>query len=106
MERNLNYKERCCENTNGKRIFNIMKKIRVLFISVFLLFITGCESSIDTLNNEVEGEIEFEIKGEKEVKEVKEEKEEDHTKGSSIEDWEVDADSPVYAWTPRGGGGV
>ena len=100
MERNLNYKERCCENTNGKRIFNIMKKIRVLFISVFLLFITACESSIDTLNNEVEGEIEFEIKGEKEVKE---EKEEDHTNGNSIEDWEVDADSTVYELQPSGG---
>ena len=100
MERNLNYKERCCENTNGKRIFNIMKKIRVLFVSVFLLFITACESSIDTLNNEVEGEIEFEIKGEKEVKE---EKEEDHTNGNSIEDWEVDADSTVYELKPSGG---
>src|SRR5690554_3926318 len=100
MERNLNYKERCCENTNGKRIFNIMKKIRVLFISVFLLFITGCESSIDILNNEIEEEIEFEIK---EEKEVKEEKEEDHTNGNSIEDWEVNADSTVYELKPSGG---
>ena len=47
-----------------------MKKFKVLFISVFLLFITGCESSIDILNNQIEEEIEFEIKGEKEVKEV------------------------------------
>ena len=78
-----------------------MKKFRVLFVSVFLLFITGCESSIDTLNNEVEGEIEFEIKGEKEVKE---EKEEDHTKGISIEDWEVDADSTLYELKPSGKG--
>jgi hypothetical protein len=77
-----------------------MKKFKVLFISVFLLFITGCESSIDTLNNEVEGEIEFEIKGEKEVKE---EKEEDHTKGNSIEDWEVDADSTLFELKPSGG---
>ena len=68
-----------------------MKKFKVLFISVFLLFITGCESSIDTLNNEVEGEIEFEIKGEKEVKE-----EDEESNGNSIEDWEVDADSTVY----------
>ncbi|CEA15390.1 hypothetical protein ING2E5B_0623 [Fermentimonas caenicola] len=45
-----------------------MKKFKVLFVSVFTLFITGCESSIDTLNNEVEGEIEYEIKEEKEVK--------------------------------------
>ena len=45
-----------------------MKKFRVLFISVFLLFITACESSIDILNNEIEEEIEFEIKEEKEVK--------------------------------------
>jgi uncharacterized cupredoxin-like copper-binding protein len=85
-----------------------MKKFKVLFVSVFTLFITGCESSIDTLNNEVEGEIEFEIKGEKEVKEVKEvkeEKEEDHTNGNSIEDWEVDADSTVYELKPSGGGG-
>src|SRR5690554_1359566 len=79
-----------------------MKKFRVLFISVFLLFITGCESSIDILNNQIEGEIEYEIKGEKEVKE---EKEEDHTKGSSIEDWEVDADSTLYELKPSGGGG-
>ena len=77
-----------------------MKKFKVLFVSVFLLFITACESSIDTLNNEVEGEIEFEIKGEKEVKEVKEE---DHTNGNSIEDWEVDADSTVYELKPSGG---
>ena len=77
-----------------------MKKFKVLFVSVFTLFITGCESSIDTLNNEVEGEIEFEIKGEKEVKE---EKEEDHTNGNSIEDWEVDADSTVYELKPSGG---
>ena len=77
-----------------------MKKFKVLFISVFTLFITGCESSIDTLNNEVEGEIEFEIKGEKEVKE---EKEEDHTNGNSIEDWEVNADSTVYELKPSGG---
>lgn len=89
-----------------------MKKFKVLFVSVFTLFITGCESSIDTLNNEVEGEIEFEIKGEKEVKEikevkevkeVKEEKEEDHTNGNSIEDWEVDADSTLYELKPSGG---
>lgn len=45
-----------------------MKKFRILFISVFLLFITGCESSIDILNNQIEGEIEYEIKEEKEVK--------------------------------------
>ena len=77
-----------------------MKKFRILFISVFLLFITGCESSIDILNNEIEEEIEFEIKGEKEVKE---EKEEDHTNGNSIEDWEVDADSTVYELKPSGG---
>ena len=77
-----------------------MKKFRVLFVSVFLLFITGCESSIDILNNEIEGEIEYEIK---EEKEVKEEKEEDHTKGSSIEDWEVDADSTLYELKPSGG---
>ena len=70
-----------------------MKKFRVLFVSVFLLFITGCESSIDILNNQIEGEIEYEIK---EEKEVKEEKEEDHTNGNSIEDWEVNADSTVY----------
>ena len=36
-----------------------MKKFRVLLISVFLLFITACESSIDILNNEIE----YEIKG-------------------------------------------
>ena len=77
-----------------------MKKFKVLFVSVFLLFITGCESSIDILNNDIEGEIEFEIKGEKEVKE---EKEEDHTNGNSIEDWEVDADSTVYELKPSGG---
>ena len=77
-----------------------MKKFRVLFISIFLLFITGCESSIDILNNEIEEEIEYEIK---EEKEVKEEKEEDHTKGSSIEDWEVDTDSTVYELKPSGG---
>jgi hypothetical protein len=76
-----------------------MKKFRVLFVSVFLLFITGCESSIDILNNEIE----YEIKEEKEVKEVKEEKEEDHTNGNSIEDWEVDADSTVYELKPSGG---
>lgn len=81
-----------------------MKKFRVLLISVFLLFITACESSIDILNNEIEEEIEFEIKGEKEVKEVKEEKEEDHTSGNSIEDWEVDADSTVYELKPSGKG--
>ncbi len=92
-----------CENTNSNRKFNILKKFRVLFVSVFLLFITGCESSIDILNNEIEGEIEYEIK---EEKEVKEEKEEDHTKGSSIEDWEVDADSTVYELKPSGGGGL
>lgn len=45
-----------------------MKKFKVLFISVFLLFITGCESSIDILNNQIEGEIEYEIKEEKVVK--------------------------------------
>jgi hypothetical protein len=73
-----------------------MKKFRVLFVSVFLLFITGCESSIDILNNEIEVEIEYEIK---------EEKEEDHTNGNSIEDWEVDADSTVYELKPSGGGG-
>ena len=77
-----------------------MKKFRVLFVSVFLLFITGCESSIDILNNQIEGEIEYEIK---EEKEVKEEKEEDHTNGNSIEDWEVDADSTVYELKPSGG---
>ena len=73
-----------------------MKKFRVLFISVFLLFITGCESSIDILNNEIEEEIEYEIKGEEEVKE------EDESYGSSIEDWEVDADSTVYDLKPSG----
>ena len=83
-----------------------MKKFKVLFVSVFTLFITGCESSIDILNNEIEEEIEFEIKGEKEVKEVKEEKEEDHTNGNSIEDWEVDADSTVYELKPSGKGVV
>ncbi len=76
-----------------------MKKFKVLLISVFLLFITACESSIDILNNEIE----YEIKEEKEVKEVKEEKEEDHTNGNSIEDWEVDADSTVYELKPSGG---
>ena len=76
-----------------------MKKFKVLFISVFLLFITGCESSIDILNNEVEGEIEFEIKGEKEVKE-----EDEESNGNSIEDWEVDADSTVYELKPSGKG--
>ena len=74
-----------------------MKKFRVLFISVFLLFITGCESSIDILNNEIEEEIEFEIKEEKEVKE-----EEEESNGNSIEDWEVDADSTVYELKPSG----
>lgn len=78
-----------------------MKKFKVLFVSVFLLFITGCESSIDILNNQIEGEIEYEIK---EEKEVKEEKEEDHTNGNSIEDWEVDADSTVYELKPSGKG--
>ena len=48
-----------CENTNSNRKFNIMKKFKVLFVSVFLLFITACESSIDILNNEIE----YEIKG-------------------------------------------
>ena len=75
-----------------------MKKFRVLFISVFLLFITGCESSIDILNNEIEEEIEYEIKGEEEVKE------EDESYGSSIEDWEVDADSTVYDLKSSGKG--
>src|SRR5690554_1563495 len=89
-----------CENTNSNRKFNIMKKFKVLFISVFLLFITGCESSIDILNNEIEEEIEYELKGEKEVKE---EKEEDHTNGNSIEDWEVDADSTLFELKPSGG---
>src|SRR5690554_2403729 len=87
-----------CENTNSNRKFNIMKKFKILFISVFLLFITGCESSIDTLNNEVEGEIEYEIKEEKEVKE-----EDEDSIGISIEDWEVDADSTVYELKPSGG---
>ncbi len=78
-----------------------MKKFKVLFVSVFLLFITGCESSIDILNNEIEGEIEFEIKGEKEVKE-----EDEESNGNSIEDWEVDADSTVYELKPSGKGVV
>ena len=77
-----------------------MKKFKVLFVSVFTLFITGCESSIDILNNDIEWEIEYEIK---EEKEVKEEKEEDHTNGISIEDWEVNADSTVYELKPSGG---
>ena len=64
------------------------------------------EASIDIINNEVEGEVGYEIKGEKEVKEVKEEKEEDHTNGNSIEDWEVDADSTVYELKPSGKGVV
>lgn len=76
-----------------------MKKFKVLFISVFLLFITGCESSIDILNNEIEGEIEYEIKEEKEVKE-----EDEESNGNSIEDWEVDADSTVYELKPSGKG--
>ena len=76
-----------------------MKKFRVLFISVFLLFITGCESSIDILNNDIEGEIEYEIKEEKEVKE-----EDEESNGNSIEDWEVDADSTVYELKPSGKG--
>ena len=75
-----------------------MKKFKVLFISVFLLFITGCESSIDILNNEIEEEIEYELKGEKEVKE-----EDEESNGNSIEDWEVDADSTVYELKPSGG---
>ena len=75
-----------------------MKKFKVLFVSVFTLFITGCESSIDILNNQIEGEIEFEIKGEKEVKE-----EDEESNGNSIEDWEVDADSTVYELKPSGG---
>ena len=74
-----------------------MKKFKVLFVSVFLLFITGCETSIDILNNEIEEEIEYEIKEEKEVKE------EDESDGSLIEDWEVDADSTVYELKPSGG---
>lgn len=76
-----------------------MKKFRVLFVSVFLLFITGCESSIDILNNQIEGEIEYEIKEEKEVKE-----EDEESNGNSIEDWEVDADSTVYELKPSGKG--
>jgi len=76
-----------------------MKKFRVLFVSVFLLFITGCESSIDILNNDIEGEIEYEIKEEKEVKE-----EDEESNGNSIEDWEVDADSTVYELKPSGKG--
>ena len=76
-----------------------MKKFRVLFISIFLLFITGCESSIDILNNEIEEEIEYEIKEEKEVKE-----EDEESNGNSIEDWEVDADSTVYELKPSGKG--
>ena len=76
-----------------------MKKFRVLFISVFPLFITGCESSIDILNNQIEGEIEYEIKEEKEVKE-----EDEESNGNSIEDWEVDADSTVYELKPSGKG--
>ena len=75
-----------------------MKKFRVLFVSVFTLFITGCESSIDILNNQIEGEIEYELKGEKEVKE-----EDEESNGNSIEDWEVDADSTVYELKPSGG---
>ena len=82
-----------------------MKKFKVLFISVFLLFITGCESSIDILNNQIEGEIEYEIKEEKEEKEEKEVKEEDEeSNGNSIEDWEVDADSTVYDLKSSGKG--
>jgi len=76
-----------------------MKSFKVLFVSVFLLFITGCESSIDILNNEIEGEIEYEIKEEKEVKE-----EDEESNGNSIEDWEVDADSTVYELKPSGKG--
>jgi len=76
-----------------------MKKFKVLFVSVFLLFITGCETSIDILNNEIEGEIEYEIKEEKEVKE-----EDEESNGNSIEDWEVDADSTVYELKPSGKG--
>ena len=75
-----------------------MKKFRVLFVSVFLLFITACESSIDNLNNDIEGEIEYEIKEEKEVKE-----EDEESNGNSIEDWEVNADSTVYELKPSGG---
>src|SRR5690554_5996161 len=87
-----------CENTNSNRKFNIMKKFKVLFVSVFTLFITACESSIDILNNEIEEEIEYEIKEEKEVKE-----EDEESNGNSIEDWEVDADSTVYELKPSGG---
>ena len=76
-----------------------MKKFRVLLISVFLLFITACESSIDILNNEIEEGIEYEIKEEKEVKE-----EDEESNGNSIEDWEVDADSTVYELKPSGKG--
>lgn len=76
-----------------------MKKFKVLFVSVFTLFITGCESSIDILNNQIEGEIEYEIKEEKEVKE-----EDEESNGNSIEDWEVDADSTVYELKPSGKG--
>ena len=76
-----------------------MKKFKVLFVSVFTLFITGCESSIDILNNDIEGEIEYEIKEEKEVKE-----EDEESNGNSIEDWEVDADSTVYELKPSGKG--
>ena len=75
-----------------------MKKFKVLFVSVFLLFITACESSIDILNNQIEGEIEYEIKEEKEVKE-----EDEESNGNSIEDWEMDADSTVYELKPSGG---
>ena len=74
-----------------------MKKFKVLFVSVFLLFITGCETSIDILNNEIEEEIEYEIKEEKEVKE-----EDEESNGNSIEDWEVNADSTVYELKPSG----
>ena len=72
-----------------------MKKFKVLFISVFLLFITACESSIDTLNNDIEGEIEYEIK-----------EEDEEYNGNSIEDWEVDADSTLYELKPSGKGVV
>ena len=78
-----------------------MKKFKVLFVSVFTLFITGCESSIDILNNDIEWEIEYEIKEEKEVKE-----EDEESNGNSIEDWEVDADSTVYELKPSGKGVV
>ena len=83
---------------NLKNIF-IMKSFKVLFVSVFLLFITACESSIDILNNEIEEEIEYELKGEKEVKE-----EDEESNGNSIEDWEVNADSTVYELKPSGKG--